>query len=187
MSGNTNETNIQKPSENLNDNCLVDTPQDNHCLFYCVVLSSLLPNLNDDNQFEQIFVQLFGENEDLKKLKDFLMLYDGTNEAIQNKGEILTNLICYKLRPKIAAYIENNPELFMNYMEDNEAPVDRARKIRENAWVGEPEIFAFSKILQRTIIVQSGDHCYHYDSENTNNALHQIELVHTSADKTSSL
>ncbi len=67
----------------------IDVPHDGSCSFYSVVLSALLPAVNNQQQFNAIYIRLFGIDSQLEagrmaQLLIFLKGYDGTSKYISN-------------------------------------------------------------------------------------------------------
>jgi hypothetical protein len=64
----------------------VDTPHDGSCLFYSIILSFLLPVLNDEAQFNEQFVCLFGEETQIttEQIKRILTDYDGCLTSLED-------------------------------------------------------------------------------------------------------
>ncbi|WP_342255471.1 ankyrin repeat domain-containing protein [Spiroplasma endosymbiont of Poecilobothrus nobilitatus] len=177
-----------KNTKTTNQNNLYDVPSDNSCLFWSVATAYLLPvrNNNDNQEFENRFIQLFGE-ENLKYLQFIQKLLkqdnleNNSNTQLWYQDKIANNLVTNVFRNRVVDYIEENLDTvtthtgqltFRNLIqENNEVASNYLERMRESStWGGTPEIIAMSNILNSNISVNN-DSPYQPINQNSSNTI----------------
>ncbi|WP_342262608.1 MULTISPECIES: ankyrin repeat domain-containing protein [unclassified Spiroplasma] len=190
-----------KKTRVTNQNNLYDVPADGSCLFWSVATSYLVPVRNNNEEFRNRFIQLFGELQlsYLSYVQTLLQQFDlsNTNNFLQTWYQDATahRLVRVVFRNRVVDYIERNldnptqsnangkqAESFLSAIQISENEVvnnylDRMRNI--NAWGGEIEILAMNNLLNANISVGT-DIPYQPVNQNSNNnniAIYYVELT----------
>ncbi|WP_342223953.1 ankyrin repeat domain-containing protein [Spiroplasma endosymbiont of Asaphidion curtum] len=180
-----------------NHNNRYDVPTDGSCLFWSVATSYLLPVRNDNEEFSNRFIQLFGE-ENLKYLlhiQKLLQQYNLENNIDLNqlwyRDQTTNNLVRVTFRNRVVDYIRDNLDRqtnlllenqnqtfrdFINITETNEVDIDNylIRMRQATTWGGTPEIVAMSNLINNNIRVDN-DSPYQPVHQNANN---NIQIFH---------
>jgi hypothetical protein len=93
----------------------INVPADNTCLFYAVTLGTLLPVLQERDEFARCFRALFGEDKDeeaISQLQNCLKNFDGSANFIQDHSAQLEVLVNVDLRQRIVDVMRQNPLLY---------------------------------------------------------------------------
>lgn len=160
----------------------VDVPADGTCLFYSIVLSALLPHINDVEAFKRYFNLLFQHEKHplhsnaAEELRKALLPYNGEVDFIKkpNVSAALEVLVDVNFRCRVVDYIEANKADFAHFYPKNFEP-ELARMSIAKTFGDLPQIHAASQLLKTTIVVYSGTLVYTVESEHTA----PIRLVHT--------
>ncbi|WP_342264800.1 ankyrin repeat domain-containing protein [Spiroplasma endosymbiont of Clivina fossor] len=172
-----------------------DVPADNSCLFWSVSTSYLLPVRNNNEEFRNRFIQLFGE-ENLKYLlhiQKLLQQYDLEDNRNLNQlwyqDQTANNLVINFFRNRVVDYIQSNLDTipnrngeltFRNLIQDNnDIDTNYLEIMRQpSTWGGTPEIIAMSNLLNANISVNNNG-SYQPVNQNANNnniAISYVEL-----------
>ncbi|WP_342263350.1 ankyrin repeat domain-containing protein [Spiroplasma endosymbiont of Clivina fossor] len=181
--------------EPTNHNNLYDVPADNSCLFWSVSTSYLLPARNNNEEFRNRFIQLFGE-ENLKYLlyiQKLLQQHDLENNRNLNQlwyqDQTANNLVINFFRNRVVDYIQSNLETIPNrngeltfrslIQDNNDIDTNYLEIMRQSStWGGTPEIIAMSNLLNANISVNNNG-SYQPVNQNSNNnniAISYVEL-----------
>ncbi len=191
----TSETQ-NKNTRVINQNNLYDVPADNSCLFWSVSTSYLLPVRNNNEEFRNRFIQLFGE-ENLKYLlhiHKLLQQYDLENNRILNQlwyqDQTANNLVINFFRNRVVDYIQSNLDTIPNrngeltfrslIQDNNDIDTNYLEIMRQpSTWGGTPEIIAMSNILNANISVNNNGFYQpiNQNSNNNNIAIYYVELT----------
>lgn len=172
----------------------IDVPADGTCLFYCVVLSVLLPIINDQNAFFTSFKKLFGEDLEIEasnQLKNFLYNYTGGQELIKNDDAQLESLVDNNFRKRVVEYMKAHKEIFSQQEYTEEKNFDEAMNtmLKTKTWGGHRELQAMSDFLERNFrnYEYKNDQLSLNANYSKDNYLDTIYLIHTSAQKESEI
>ncbi|WP_338967943.1 OTU domain-containing protein [Spiroplasma endosymbiont of Lonchoptera lutea] len=183
-------------TKTTNQNNLYDVPADNSCLFWSVSTSYLLPVRNNNEEFRNRFIQLFGE-ENLKYLlhiHKLLQQYDLENNRILNQlwyqDQTANNLVINFFRNRVVDYIQSNLDTIPNrngeltfrslIQDNNDIDTNYLEIMRQpSTWGGTPEIIAMSNILNANISVNNNGFYQpiNQNSNNNNIAIYYVELT----------
>jgi hypothetical protein len=148
----------------------VSVPSDDHCLFWSLALGLLLPRLNNENAFYEMYARLFGtenfildtgEEIEVKKItesvRNILLCYDPTTSDIPSENNILAKLICKVFRNRVVDEMEKlsaDEKLIISAAEQKpwESYVNW---MRSNGWGGNAEIDIISKMTLVSIQLNS--------------------------------
>ncbi len=165
-----------------NQNNLYDVPPDNSCLFWSVATAYLLPVKNNNEEFRNRFIQLFGDDEEnlkyLEHIQKLLQQYDLENNRNLNQlwyqNQTAINLVTNVFRNRVVDYIRDNldnptqinSQTNINQIEtfrsaiqisENEININNyLERIRQSSsWGGQLEILAIGNLLCSNINVNN--------------------------------
>ncbi|MFW4370795.1 MAG: ankyrin repeat domain-containing protein [Spiroplasma sp. hy2] len=179
-----------------NQNIMYDVPGDDSCLFWSVATSYLLPLRNNNEEFKNRFIQLFGE-ENLKylqliqKLLKQYNLENHSNNQLWYNDEIAIRLVTNVFRNRVVDYIETNldnptqsninnnqAESFRRAIEISQNGFDVGEYLKGmrniNTWGGEIEILAMGNILN----VNINENNIRIFTENNEQNTNTIQIFH---------
>jgi hypothetical protein len=163
-----------KDSKKVEKYVEMKVPGDNHCLFWAAALGLLLPTLDNNKDFDNVYSRLFGEEEHYftndgntisvqnlrKTIKEYLRSCDPTKNIASFPQSMefkeLKSLVCIVFRNRVfdtiiktfdsekRQVIAASVESSVKKYEDN---------MRESGWGGEPEMHGIAKLLEISIQV----------------------------------
>ncbi|WP_342264737.1 ankyrin repeat domain-containing protein [Spiroplasma endosymbiont of Clivina fossor] len=163
-------------TKTTSQNNMYDVPADGSCLFWSVVTSYLWPVRNNDEEFRNRFIQLFGEAKDnLPYIQTLLKQFDLTNFSSMQawyQDETAKKLVRDDFRNRVVDYIQSHLSTITNrdgeltfedlIQDNNEVNIEnyliRMRNPIPNdssTWGGTPEIVAMSNLLNANISVNN--------------------------------
>ncbi len=165
-------------SNKKQENTMYNVPSDNSCLFWSVATAYLLSIRNNNEEFKNRFIKLFGE-ENLKYLQliqKLLKQYDLENNRNLNQlwyqNQIANNLVTNVFRNRVVDYIRGNLdnstqinsqinqiETFRSAIQisENEININNylERMRQSSSWGGQLEILAIGNLLGSNINVNN--------------------------------
>lgn len=134
----------------------MNVPDDGACFFYCVTLAALLPHLNNESKFSEMFSRLVGHNKEINpaEIRSILRQYDGTPHFFE-KHPTLAKLANRIFRDTVVNYISENKALFEKFRTPSDISLDNHIKMMKNEkeWATQYEIFAACQILYSSIFI----------------------------------
>ncbi len=175
----------QNPKQRQQTN-LYDVSADGSCLFWSVATSYLLPIRNNNEEFRNRFIQLFGELQlsYLSYVQTLFQQFDLENHSstqILYQDATINRLVRVVFRNRVVDYIESNLDIILNPLsrltfsiiiqENNDIDINYLERMRQQStWGGTPEIIAMSNILNSNISVNN-DGSYQPINPNSSNTI----------------
>ncbi len=128
----------------------VTVPDDNSCLFWSCVIGYLFPIRQELETLKKRFGDLFGKGRPLKLIQKELLQNIKTIKDIQRlyQDKEFNRLVRETFREKVADYIANNQDKFMDFFTSEDEFNELVTKIYEsNFWGGEIEAHAIGLML----------------------------------------
>ncbi|UJQ21742.1 PD-(D/E)XK nuclease domain-containing protein [Wolbachia endosymbiont of Delia radicum] len=166
---------VSKKQPSQNPPAQFDVPADGSCLFWATTLAHLIPVKDDEDDFKQRYMDLFGDREieHISHVKELIQNYNPLLNEVPS-DDILKDLVSNTFRNRVVNHIQFHEDKFRDFIFDKFSQY--LNDMREpDTWGDQPEIRAMSEMLGAKVTV-SGATQSEYGNGNI-----PIQLFHVSA------